>query len=244
MPGLGLFLTGDEVPDEETTEQEEKAAEEGDVERPQGTQREAVAAVVDELVRLHEKDSAKFKPAVTKASLEKKASFNKVSYARTRTTHTNHQRRGDHTPHSSLSPTLTPSLQDGTLKHWDLQAQGLRLLPESFGGLVLSGYLLLNHNQLVALPASFGDLRVGRYLDLSDNQLMSLPDSFGDLKVGGSLSLAHNFLTTLPASMGRLRVHGDLSLFHNRLTALPEEFDSIYVQGELKLGNAQTLPAT
>ena len=117
------------------------------MERPQGTQREAVAAVVDELVRLHEKDSAKFKPAVTKASLEKKASFNKVSYARTRTTHTNHQRRGDHTPHSSLSPTLTPSLQDGTLKHWDLQAQGLRLLPESFGGLVLSGYLLLNHTQ-------------------------------------------------------------------------------------------------
>ena len=87
MPGLGLFLTGDEVPDEETTEQEEKAAEEGDVERPQGTQREAVAAVVDELVGLHEKDSAKFKPAVTKASLEKKASFNKVSYARTHNTH-------------------------------------------------------------------------------------------------------------------------------------------------------------
>jgi len=84
--------------------------------------------------------------------------------------------------------------EDGSIRRWDLCNCNLRVLPESFGGVRVSGGLWLDYNQLRVLPESFGSITVGGALYLKDNALISLPDSFGSTTVGGDLYLTGNQL--------------------------------------------------
>ena len=83
---------------------------------------------------------------------------------------------------------------DGSIKGWDLNWCGLRALPELFGAVRTTEYLLLNFNELTSLPDSFGSITVGGDLRLYYNDLSSLPDSFGSITVGRDLELNDNQL--------------------------------------------------
>ena len=95
--------------------------------------------------------------------------------------------------------------RDGTLQGWDLKRRGIQVLPESIGGVRLSGNLILNHNKLTALPESLAALHVGGEINLECNQLECLPESIGLLKLGARLNLAGNNITYIPPSMSDIK---------------------------------------
>lgn len=133
---------------------------------------------------------------------------------------------------------------------WNIAFRNVKLqtLPESFGGIVIRGSIILKDVSLETLPESFGDIVVGGTLDLSNNNLMRLPDSFGMLNMGwtystsgngdGHLELSNNKLTSLPESFGNIHVGGAIfSLSNNRLRSLPESFGNIVVGETINLKN-------
>jgi len=73
-------MTGEDAPDvmEEKVEEEKEEDSRFILLRHPGTQRDAVFSLVNEIVQLHSNDSNKHKPAVSKETLGKKATFNKV----------------------------------------------------------------------------------------------------------------------------------------------------------------------
>ena len=135
-------------------------------------------------------------------------------------------------PNQNLRLVLNP---DGSIKSWNLNRCGLRVLPELFGAVCTTGYLWLDHNQLNSLPDSFGSIVVGDDLGLDNNHLITLPDSFGSITVGSNLMLYTNQLHTLPESFGSITVGLSILLNNNQLSSLPDSFGSITVNRHLYL---------
>ena len=106
---------------------------------------------------------------------------------------------------------------DGSIKTWHIRRCGLKVLPELFGAVCVTGILNLGENELSSLPASFGCITVGGHLYLNNNQLRSLPNSFGLLSVGGRLHAEDNQLISLPDSFGSITVGGLIVLSDNHL---------------------------
>ena len=126
--------------------------------------------------------------------------------------------------------------------HWN--SMGIRILPDSIGGITVGGNLNLSFNKLTSLPDGIGGITVGGNLNLDGKQLTSLPDSIGWITVGGSLNLVCNRLTSLPDSIGGIKVGGSLYLDNNWLTSLPDSIGEITVGRDLVLScnRLTTLP--
>ena len=119
-----------------------------------------------------------------------------------------------------------PSLVKGNVDWYDL---GIKVLPESFGDLIIEGYLDLSGNKLASLPESFGCLTVKGNLYLNKNELASLPASFGNLTLNGKLRLDDNNLDTLPASFAPLNRDDKVSLKGNPVAASKPRFDGLNI---------------
>lgn len=159
-------------------------------------------------------------------------------------------------PNRTIHPSVVDILPPGTKRlSWDRDEMGamhwrikddlnfinnrLTSLPESFGGVHVTGNLTIRWNdELNVLPETFGGVYVEKTLSLDENHLVSLPDSFGGLHVGGDMWLEYNQLTSLPESFDQVRIGDSLNLGGNQLVSLPDSFGGLRVN-HLFLGDNQ-----
>lgn len=109
-----------------------------------------------------------------------------------------------------------------TLKHLELDNNGMAYLPPEVAELPELEYLSLNRNRLRTLPKEIGNLKSLIGLHLYANFIDTLPPSIGDLPSLRYLTLSFNFLRSIPQEVGRLVNLSQLYVHNNRLENLPE----------------------
>eukprot|EP00253_Pinus_taeda_P009009 PITA_09009 len=144
----------------------------------------------------------------------------------------------------SFEPLPDEFCQLQSLKHLELQAYGLKALPECFGDLSslqhlnLTGCILLEK-----LPDSCGNLTNLQHINLALCRLEKLPDSFGNLTNLQHIELSYCYqLETLPNTFGNLIRLKFLSVHACPWITLSEALGNITTLEHLNIKGIKELP--